>query len=169
MINIEDLLKEADERIGFGLDICNGENEIAEQVGTGIYITYEYNHSEEEVWRFVMLDDEGKAKMLAEEWASEVCTDDDVREYHKDWDFLVEQGHCTQAEFEEEMKRRFAEFETCAAWDRKMRVGQDISAHTTVGFAFIYDFINSMPLEQLRQFTHSLFEFSIITGGLQDH
>lgn len=65
---IDDLLKEADERIGFGLDICNGENEIAEQVGTGCYITYEYNHSEKEVWRFVMLDDKEKAKLLAEEW-----------------------------------------------------------------------------------------------------
>lgn len=166
---IDDLLKEADERIGFGLDICNGENEIAEQVGTGCYITYEYNHSEEEVWRFVMLDDKEKAKLLAEEWASEVCTDDDELEYHKDWDFLVEQGSCTQAEFDEERKKHFAEFETNAAWDRKMRVGQNISSNTTVGYAFIYDFINNMPLEQLRQFTSCLFDFSIITGGLQDH
>ena len=166
---IEDILKEADERIGFGLDVCNGENAIAKQVGIGFYITYEYNHSEEEVWRFVMLDDKEKAKMLAEEWASEVCTDDDEREYHKDWDFLVEQGHCTQAEFDVEMKRRFSEFETDAAWDCMMRVGQDISAHTTVGYAHISDFINSMPLEQLKRFTSCLFEFSIITGGFQDH
>ena len=67
------------------------------------------------------------------------------------------------------MKRCFAEFETNAAWDRKMRVGQNISSNTTVGYAFIDDFINNMPLEQLRQFTSCLFDFSIITGGLQDH
>ena len=164
----EQILKEAEERIGFGIDILNGENELAEQVGTGVYIAYEYNHAEEEVWQFVVFDEEEKAKILAECWAADFCTLDDVHEYHKEWGYLIEQGYCTQEEFEADMKTYFARFEKVAAWDRKIRVGQNISSYTTVGYAYIDDFIQCLPLKHLRQFTAQLFSCSIITGWQED-
>ena len=168
-MKLEKVLREAEDRIGFGLDICNGENEIAKKVGTGFYITYEYNHSDEEVWQFVIFKTKEKARVLAEYWASCLCTDDDISEYHKHWDWLVDQGYCDQAGLMDSMERNFSRCEKNASWDHPVRVGQNIATNTTVGYAHINDFIQCMPLEQLRQFAQSLFEFSIITGGLQDH
>ena len=168
-MDIEEILKEAVERIGFAYDIFNGESQIAEQIGTGWYIAYWYDHSEEEMWSFVTFDDEEKAKMLAEYWASEYCTEDSEQKYREEAESYIEQGCCTREESEEEMRRAFAEFDKKAAWDLPIRISEDKCYPTTVGYCSVDTLINCMPLDALRQFTCRLFECSIITGFEEDH
>ena len=166
MISLEEVINEAEDRIGFGYDIINGESKIAEQMHTGIYVAYRYDHSEEEMWTFVTLDDKEKAKMLAEYWASVYCTDDDERQFREDF---YSEGVDNPEEFKSFMKREFAEFNEKAAWDLPVRVGQSIAHSTTVGYAYIDDLILCMPFDVLRQFTTRLFDWSIITGFEEDH
>ena len=168
-MNIEEVLKEAEDRIQFGYDICNGEPTTANQFETGFYIAYWYNHSEEEMWSFVTFDDKEKARMLAEYWASEYCTEDSEKRYMENAEFDIEQGYCTREEAEDEMKSQFAEFDEKAAWDLPYRIGEDKSYPTTVGYCSVYDLINCMPLKVLRQFISQIFECSIITGFQEDH
>ena len=129
-------------------------------------MVYQYNHSEEEMWTFVTLDNEEEAKILAEYWATEYCTDDDERQFREE--YYVE-GVSDHEEFEEFMKQSFSEFNEKASWDLPIRVGQSIAFSTTVGYGFIDDVLKCMPLKALQQFTASLFESSIITGGMEDH
>ena len=166
-MTIEELEKIAEDRIGFGMDVNNLESEVANKIGTGLYIAYNYNHSEGEVWRFVMFDRKEKAKKLAEHWASEWCTNDIIREWKEENDGMFDDA--SPEEIEKIMKEEIDAFNRLSAWDQPFRIGQSVVHQTTIGYAFVYDYINHMPLEQLRQFASCLFEFGIITGGEQDH
>ena len=168
-MDLESIIKEADDRIAFSYDIINGESEIAKQIGTGWYLAYWYNHVEEEMWSFVTFDDEEKARMLAEYWASQYCEQDSEQKYRENAEYYIAQGYYTREESEEIMKREFAEFDKKTAWDLPIRIGEDKNYPTTVGYCSVDKLINCMPLDVLRQFTTSIFQCSIITGNLEDH
>ena len=165
---IEQIKSRVDEKIQLALDINNGDNELQQSLGWGMYIVYRYNHFEHECEEFVTFEDEEEARTYLENQVEEFCTLDDVEEWDKKMKEWEDAGTMTEKESRSEMTERFSEFDEVSSWDLPIRKGRNRTYGITVGFAFVDDFIQCLDEQIAKYFLETIIGYSLVPGFIED-
>lgn len=153
MKDIQTIREEACEKVQMFLDLNNLDNETWKRLRWGHIIVYTYFHSEDYLEEFVTFDNEEEAELylqsILDEWAMDPNRDVDP---------------LTQFPKGIKLDEKDIEYYRIKDWDKPIRRGVHLGASKTIGLANSWVFVNTLPIEMLRELTTRLFDSNVIPG-----
>ena len=145
--------EDANDKVQVFLDLNNLNNETWKRLRWGHFIVYTYLHTEEYLEEMVTFDDEKEAELYLQSVLDEWAADPD-----RDVDPL------TQFADDLEPDDPFMEYLRIKDWDEPIRRGTHLNASRTIGLADARKFIDTLPLEMLKDMMEDFFYSNLIPG-----
>lgn len=171
MRTLEEIIKNAEEKVGIFIECCNLEYKRKNELGWGEYVVYTYNYGLGDFSEIVTFDNKDEAEMYLNYLESIYYVEDEFAAWKESIERLARVS-CSSSSLNgtnltEAYENDMNDFEENVVWDKSIRRFADRVCRITGGMAIATEFVDCMT-EQMRKNLLSELLFVAVPGYYEE-